>query len=188
VKAVKAVPAVPTSITGATSVCKGQTGVAYSTAPVAGATTYTWTIPSGTTLVSGQGTTNIVLNFALNASNSSLRVKAGNSCATSTNRTLNITVNNCPKISDFTSKQQAGINLLPNPASTYVEVQFNSTSDARAELRINNILGQIVLKQFISTENGFNNYMIDLRKMTKGVYVISILQDGKSYAQRLVIE
>lgn len=188
VKAVKAVPAIPTSITGATSVCKGQTGVAYSTAPVYGATTYTWTIPSGTTLVSGQGTTNIVLNFALNAANSSLRVKAGNSCATSTNRTLNIAVNTCPKISDFTSKQQTGINLLPNPASTYVEVQFNSTSDARAELRINNILGQTVLKQFVTPENGFNNYMIDLRKMTKGVYVISILQDGKSYAQRLVIE
>ncbi|MBL0095293.1 MAG: hypothetical protein IPP46_01490 [Bacteroidetes bacterium] len=42
--------------------------------------------------------------------------------------------------------------------------------------------------QSIHPSNGINNYMVDVRKMNPGVYIVSILQDGKSFAQRLVVE
>lgn len=51
------------SISGLTSVCGSQTGVVYSIAAVAGATSYTWTVPAGVTITGGQGTTNLTVNI-----------------------------------------------------------------------------------------------------------------------------
>lgn len=54
-------PAAP--ITGPTSVTFAQTGVVYTTTPVLNAVSYDWTVPSGAVIVSGQGTTSIVVDF-----------------------------------------------------------------------------------------------------------------------------
>src|SRR5436309_677460 len=51
-------------ITGTSPVNAGQTGVSYSISSVNGATTYTWTVPSGATVASGQGTTSITVDFS----------------------------------------------------------------------------------------------------------------------------
>lgn len=55
-------PAAP--ITGLSTVGFGQQGVVYSTTPVANALSYNWTVPAGAVIVSGQGTTSIVVNFS----------------------------------------------------------------------------------------------------------------------------
>lgn len=84
------IPAQPGAITGATAICALQTGVAYSIAPVATATTYTWSVPSGATITSGQGTTSIVVTYG--SSSGSVSVTADNVCGASPARTLAITV------------------------------------------------------------------------------------------------
>lgn len=187
-KAITAKPSVPGVISGATSVCKGQTGVNYSISPVYNATSYTWTAPNLATIAAGQGTVNAVVDYAANSATSKIRVKATNACGTSGNKTLDVVVSNCPKISDFTNNTVSGISLMPNPATSYVEVQYNSNSDKQAEIRLTNVLGQSIYVQSVHPDNGLNSYMIDLKSLTPGVYVVSILQDGKSFAQRLVIE
>ncbi len=53
----------PAVITGPSPVCAGATGVVYHTAPIPGAIYYTWTVPSGATITSGQGDTLIVVDF-----------------------------------------------------------------------------------------------------------------------------
>jgi len=53
----------PSIIIGPSSICAGATGVVYRIAPVQGAVYYTWTVPAGATIVSGQGDTLIVVNF-----------------------------------------------------------------------------------------------------------------------------
>ncbi len=53
----------PSIIIGPSSICAGATGVVYHIAPVQGAVYYTWTVPAGATIVSGQGDTLIVVNF-----------------------------------------------------------------------------------------------------------------------------
>ena len=187
-KSTKGLPSVPTTISGPTTVCKGQTGVAYAVTPVYGASSYIWTAPNLASIQSGQGTTNVVIDYAANSGSSNIRVKAGNGCGTSTNKTQAITLNNCPKVSDFNTTASIGINLLPNPATTYVEIQFNSNSDQKGEIRLTNILGQSLYIQAISPDAGMNSYMVDVRDLTPGVYVVSIAQNGKSYSQRLVVE
>ena len=60
------VPTTPGIITGATAqgVLVGtSTTATYSIAEVAGAVSYTWTVPAGVNIVSGQGTNTLVVNF-----------------------------------------------------------------------------------------------------------------------------
>ncbi|HQU99890.1 MAG TPA: T9SS type A sorting domain-containing protein, partial [Bacteroidia bacterium] len=57
-----------------------------------GATGYTWTATSGATVSSGQGSTNVVINFSNLATNATLSVVATNLCGSSIARTLSYTV------------------------------------------------------------------------------------------------
>jgi hypothetical protein len=66
------------TITGSASVNAGASGVAYSISSVSGATSYTWTVPSGATIASGQGTTSITVNYACSASSGSVQVTPSN--------------------------------------------------------------------------------------------------------------
>jgi len=90
---VNTIPATPGSITGLTSVTNGQGGVVYSIAAVPGATTYTWSVPSGSTITSGQGTTSITVTFG--ATSGDVCVTASNTCGTSASSCVAVTVTGC---------------------------------------------------------------------------------------------
>ena len=64
---VVALPATPVTITGTAAICNvvgSTTELTYSIAAVTGATSYVWTAPTGANIVSGQGSTSVVVNFA----------------------------------------------------------------------------------------------------------------------------
>ena len=77
----------PASIAGSTLVCPGNSNT-YSVTPLTGVTSYTWTVPTGTTIVSGQGTSSIVATIGATSGN--IGVSATGPCGTSTVRTLAI--------------------------------------------------------------------------------------------------
>ena len=94
---VTAAPGTPGGITGSASVQKGSTGVPYSIASVIGSTSYTWSVPAGATITSGQGTTTIMVdftNYTCSTTSSNITVNASNTCGNiSGNSTLAITIN-----------------------------------------------------------------------------------------------
>ncbi|MFN0189828.1 MAG: PKD domain-containing protein [Bacteroidia bacterium] len=97
---VRAKPTTPALINGLTeSVCAGSTNVAYNIAPVNGATTYNWIIPPNTTLVSGQGTLTVFINFDSGFKSGTLKVSASNSCGSSGYKS--ITIRSVPKMPDL---------------------------------------------------------------------------------------
>ena len=51
------------TIVGSDTVCQGETGVIYSVPPINNATSYTWTLPAGTTITSGANTDSITVDF-----------------------------------------------------------------------------------------------------------------------------
>jgi len=73
-------PGAAGTISGSESVCEGETGVAYSIAPVTGATGYKWTLPTGATIVSGDNTPDITVDFAMDASSGMISVYGTNFC------------------------------------------------------------------------------------------------------------
>jgi hypothetical protein len=92
-----ATPATPGTISGLQTVCSGASAVSYSVLPVNGATTYNWTLPAGATIATGSGSNAITVNFGATAGNVS--VTAGNSCGTSSPKTLAVAFNTAPAIS-----------------------------------------------------------------------------------------
>jgi hypothetical protein len=88
---VNPIPSTPGTISGTTTICSGSSNT-YSITAVAGATSYTWTLPSGW---SGTSTTNSI-NTTASATSGDITVTANNACGNSTAATLAITVNDVP--------------------------------------------------------------------------------------------
>ena len=85
-----AVPAQPGTITGPTNPCPGTSGLAYEVAAVTGATSYTWTVPSGWAINSGQSTR--AISVTSGTSGGTISVYASNACGDGTARTLTVSV------------------------------------------------------------------------------------------------
>ena len=77
---VNSVPGPVGAVSGPVSVCAGAQGVNYSCAPVAGATAYAWTLPSGFHVVSGDNTNSITVNIDLAAVSGSITVAGNTIC------------------------------------------------------------------------------------------------------------
>ncbi len=84
-------PARPGPVTGNTTVCQGNSQT-YSVALVTGATSYSWTLPSGW---SGSSGSNSITAIA-GANDGNISVTANNACGSSTARSLNVTVQSIP--------------------------------------------------------------------------------------------
>jgi hypothetical protein len=114
------VPAVPGTISGSAVVCSGSTGI-YSISPVSGATSYTWTVPSGTVINSGQGTTSINVTFGSNSGN--ISVTANNACGSSAPNGLAVTVDQMPVVNLGPNITQCGTSVVlnaGNPGASYL--------------------------------------------------------------------
>jgi len=84
------------SISGLSTVCAGQTGVIYSVSSVSGATTYTWTVPTGASIASGQGTISITVNYSGSAVSGIMMVTPSNGSCNGGSGILPVTVNPTP--------------------------------------------------------------------------------------------
>ncbi len=104
-------PATPGTITGPSPVCPNATGIVYSVAAVANATSYNWVLPAGWSVTAGAGTNSITVTTG--AAGGNITVAAVNSCGVSDAvKTINInpvvaannsgwTDNNGPKTPDL---------------------------------------------------------------------------------------
>jgi hypothetical protein len=117
-------PATPGAITGTQAECLG-TSFTYSISSVSGATSYTWSVPSGWVISSGQGTTSI--SGTVGSGTSNISVVANNTCGSSTASQLAITVTNAvPSNPTITGNQTPCVGSASNytasstGANTYV--------------------------------------------------------------------
>jgi hypothetical protein len=94
---VNPLPAQPGTITGPTASCQGESA-SYTVSSVAGIT-YNWTVPSGSTITSGQGTNTI--NVTIGSSSGNVEVVPSNTCGNGPGRSLAITVNIVPAQPSF---------------------------------------------------------------------------------------
>jgi hypothetical protein len=67
-------------VSGAAQVTSGQSGVGYSVYPVAGATSYVWSLPTGASITSGAGTASITVVYSSGAMSGTISVKGINIC------------------------------------------------------------------------------------------------------------
>ena len=85
---IKGIPSDPATISGPAVICDAGLGLVYSIANVPGATGYIWSVPAGASIVSGQGTTSITVDWG--TSSGLVTVIASNACGNSGTETLNV--------------------------------------------------------------------------------------------------
>ena len=187
-KSVSAYPQQLGAVTGLTNVCTGQTGVAYSVTPIPTASSYSWTAPVGGTIAAGQGTNAVTVNFGTTAAIRTIYVRGHNDCGNGSTKSYPVNVTSCPKLSDDTAIDENGLSLYPNPAHNYVEVLFNTDKNANAELTLTDIIGKNLYSQKLTTHEGRNSYVINLKTLPSGIYLISLTNESNKFTKRLVIE
>lgn len=109
-------PPSPSSIQGQSHVCRADTNVSFSIAPVQGATSYQWTIPGQDTLLSGQGSTSITVNFSGVQGQRNVQVVALNACGSSSPASLLVDVSN----------PDSTYTISPYPISTQAPSTFSA--------------------------------------------------------------
>ncbi len=87
-----AAPSTPGTISGITAQCATLTGQSYSITSVPNATAYTWSVPTGWSITSGQGTTAITVTTGGIGQDGNITVAAGNTCGTGSPSTLAVIV------------------------------------------------------------------------------------------------
>ncbi|KAB1157016.1 T9SS sorting signal type C domain-containing protein [Flavobacterium luteum] len=93
VTVVNAAPTMPLAISGTVSQSPTTTLQVYSVLPVAGAATYTWTVPVGWTITAGVGTNSITVTTGAVGQSGNITVTAGNGFGTSAAQTLAVIIN-----------------------------------------------------------------------------------------------
>lgn len=136
-------PTAAGAINGPAAVCPNGFGYNYNIAPLNGATSYTWTIPGGATLVSGQGTNSITINMSSNGG--SITVTPQFPCGAGASSQLTLVMQSAPTNPTgiagpaqvcanstgnlFVSNAQQGVNYnwtVPNGAT----IQGNANNDS----------------------------------------------------------
>jgi trimeric autotransporter adhesin len=89
-------PVNPGTISGPVHVCKSSAGIVYSVNSIPNTSGYFWTVPAGATIVSGDNTNSITVDFSSSAISGDIVVNGINSCGNGPSSSLAIVVHELP--------------------------------------------------------------------------------------------
>jgi len=167
------------SISGPTSVVTGQT-VTYTVTPPTAGTTYSWTFPSGTTLVSSTPD-NSSVTVTVGPTSGNVIMTATNP-AGSTNSTLPITVSPATGLFSIASSSDT-YNVFPTPFENTTTIRINATSESSIKLKIVDSKGIVMY----SSNEFVTNQDITLGEgLRSGVYYVEASYQNKVQVLKLV--
>lgn len=76
--------------------------------------------------------------------------------------------------------------LFPNPVQNVLNLNIQSTSNTKTALIITDITGRIVLHEQLTINRGVQIKSLDINKLSKGNYHLTVLLNGERIVQKLV--
>ncbi|MBK7968218.1 MAG: T9SS type A sorting domain-containing protein [Bacteroidetes bacterium] len=181
---IKGVPASPGVISGPVTVCTGEQGLTYSIAAMFGASSYTWVVPAGSSIIAGQGTSSIIVDWG--TTSGLVTVTATNSCGVSGTRTLNVIVN-CK----LSGNEIPGVlvNAYPNPVASELTVEVSSEKANDYALELTDVSGRVVYSGQMNTTGGMKTTTVDVSTLSKGMYMLTVRSnDGFTNQIRIAVQ
>jgi hypothetical protein len=172
-------PMTVTSVTGGTSFTRCDLKTFTAVAP--GAVTYNWTVANGATIVSGQGTSSVVVDFSLvpdAITTTPLKVQVTNSCGVlSAIKSVNILSTLCAgsaKVANANANATTYnvTNIYPNPAVETFNANLDAEVASEVSMQIFSINGSLISERTISLEQGTNNITENVSEFSKGIYFV----------------
>ena len=120
-------------VSGVDSICSGSSDQNYSIPTVAGATGYTWNLPSGSSLANGTNTNSVSVNFG--NIEGAIEVIPFNACGNATSSSLDISFIPLPTIGSIVGQNQvceneSGVNYTIENALDYSSIVWSVPSGA----------------------------------------------------------
>lgn len=174
-----------TLINGPASVSAGQTGVTYSLLNGSGVT-YSWGVPQGASITSGQGTNRISVNFGSSGGN--VTVVATNACGSTPTGNKFVSVTSFASVQDMVSTDAIVSNarVYPNPASGLTQVIFNTTHGGSPyQFQLTDLQGKTLFTFKGIGLYGENRLPVDLSRFPAAVYIGKLVTAEKTYSLRI---
>lgn len=184
----KGAPNSPSSLTASPgSWCTNTQGVEFTAnlANTTGSYTLNWLYPSAPVanyVFGGGNSTSLILDWG--TGNGNVAVVASNACG-SGSKAFNVNIS-CREGESVVPQNM--FSVFPNPASTFVNVQFNSTDNSNYHLQLTDLSGRLLLDKIIEGHAGLNTQQIDIKHMAKGVYMLLLNGSDSSQKQKIVLE
>ncbi len=184
---IRAIPDRPATIVSTPGTfCANQSGVQFATAGSIGSDTYTWTVPNGTVIASGQGTANMIANIGSN--NGNVTVKGNNTCGSSSTRTLSVVLTCREAGEDINGDATSVFAISPNPAHEWVKISFGTSKAESYSIKVYDILGKLVLTEGGISNIGLNEHSLSVGNLVKGIYIVSLEGNNITRKQKLEIK
>ena len=168
-----------TAVTGGTtySTCN-QT---FSVAAIPGAVSYTWTVPAGASIVSGQSTNSVVVNYGSLTGSQTIKVMATNGCGlSSTVKSVTLTSGVCPAAKEEFTTVANDIMLYPNPTRDEFNLELNASTAGTMEMTLFNINGAIIGSRTIELIEGTNSINENVSSLAAGVYFVKLTNSSSN--------
>ncbi len=76
---------------------------------------------------------------------------------------------------------------MPNPATGYTRIPLTVKRAGNVNFTVINLLGEIVVREQLSCQTGYNEFNIDIANLNAGIYLYSIEVDGKRMTKRMIV-
>jgi hypothetical protein len=152
--------------------------------------TINWTVPSGGTIVSGQGTISIQVSYVNTNVVGTVNVQSFNNCSASTIRFININLPACTAVTNPVTKMDSemeeikntGLQIFPNPSTSLFTIKLDDISIANTEVKILDVSGRTI--EVLNTKG---NKLISFgSRLLPGVYFVQIKQNNKVITKKIV--
>lgn len=162
------------SISGNQSVSCNATGVIYQVINTIGSS-YNWTVPSGATIIAGQGTNFVTVNFGGTTGNITVQETNAGGCVGSL---VSLAVS-CLTTDINNLNSYKGLQIYPNPASDFfvIEVDRNGT------LELYDINGKLILNEKIN----HHKQSISVSNYSSGLYLVKLVFGNECSYYKLIV-
>jgi len=78
--------------------------------------------------------------------------------------------------------------VWPNPASSVVNINYIAISDQKVSLSINDLQGRLVYNKLISDGQSEIRESIDVSNLSKGTYILSIIEGTNKVNHKIIVD
>ncbi|HSY62363.1 MAG TPA: T9SS type A sorting domain-containing protein, partial [Cytophaga sp.] len=162
-------------IAGPTSVSPNQQNVTYTVTNNSGST-YTWTVPAGATIISGQGTYSIVISFGTTGGIVTVQESNAYGTGTTVSKTTAIVSTGLSMDLEF------NLSLYPNPTNQYSILTAKNIDPSTVHVSIIDMNGRIVSEDMWITSNELSIG----EELQAGIYIIQLKIENQVLTKRWI--
>ncbi|MBK9220974.1 MAG: serine hydrolase [Saprospiraceae bacterium] len=176
-------PASATNIFGNTSPCVGAKEYYY-IAKISGASSYKWTVPNGSSILTDPNLNSIQVLIGNNAGD--ISVAGINSCGTGISKKISI-IKPCQSLKSK-SKSEYNLYAFPNPATNQIKVSFFGIEFGTGYLQLFDTRGSLLQSKHVFINKGENHHVFDLQNYSEGIYTFQLITHETNQTVRIVKE